>query len=74
MNEKNPNTKFPKGFFTSIKPSKISHSKDSKDYDKPFEWSTNTLNGKSTVKIVSNTSNPALSLVSPPVPNADISI
>ncbi len=54
MSEKKSNTKFPKGFFTSIKPCKINHSKDSKDYDKPFEWSKNTLNGKSKVKLVSS--------------------
>ncbi len=50
--EKTKNTKFPKGFFTSIKPCKINHSKNSKDYEKPFEWSDNVLNGKSKVKLV----------------------
>lgn len=54
MNEKKTNTNFPKGFFTSIKPCKINHSKESKDYNKPFEWSKNVLNGKSKVKLVSN--------------------
>ena len=28
--------------------------KNFKEYDKPFEWSKNVLNGKSIVKIVSN--------------------
>lgn len=46
-------TKFPKGFFTSIKPCKIISSKNPEDYDKPFEWSKNVLNGKSKVKLVS---------------------
>lgn len=54
MNKKKTNTKFPKEFFTSIKPCKINHGKDTKDYDKPFEWSKNTLNSKSKVKLVSN--------------------
>ena len=54
MKETKTTTKFPKGFFTSIKPCKVNHSKDSKNIDKPFEWSKNVLNGKSTVKLVSN--------------------
>ena len=54
MNEKKTNTKFPAGFFTSIKPCPVNHSKNSKKYDKPFEWSKDVLNGKSTVKLVSN--------------------
>lgn len=45
-------TKFPKGFFTNIKPCKTTSSKSSKEYDKPFEWSENVLNGKSKVKLV----------------------
>ncbi len=47
-------TKFPKGFFTNIKSCKVNHSKDSKDYDKPFIWSKNVIDGKSEVKLVSN--------------------
>ena len=54
MIEKKTNSKFPDGFFTSIKPSKINHSKDSQSKDKSFEWSKNVLNGKTTVKLVSN--------------------
>lgn len=50
---KNSLTKFPKGFFTNIKEKKSTYSKDSQDYDKPFEWSKNVLNGKSKIKLVS---------------------
>ena len=52
--KKTKNSKFPKGFFTSIKSNNTNHSKNPKEYDKPFEWSKNVLNGKSIVKIVSN--------------------
>ena len=52
MSEKKTNTiKFPKGFFTSIKPSKINHSKEQ---DKPFEWSDKVLENKTKVTLVSN--------------------
>ncbi len=51
-NDKKKITKFPKGFFASIKPCKINHSKNFEE-DLPFEWSENVLNGKSKVKIVS---------------------
>ncbi len=51
-NDKKKITKFPKGFFTSIKPCRINHSKNSEE-DLPFEWSENVLNGKSKVKLVS---------------------
>lgn len=53
MNKKNNISKFPKGFFTNIKPCKITRSKNPDDYDKPFEWSKNVLNGNSKVKLVS---------------------
>ena len=54
MNNKKTSTiKFPKGFFTSIKPCKINHSKV-KEKDKPFEWNENVLNGKTKVTLVSN--------------------
>ena len=52
--EKTKNTKFPNGFFTNIKSCDTKHSKNSDDYDKPFVWSENVLNGKSEVKLVSN--------------------
>ena len=52
-NDKKKITKFPKGFFTSIKPCKINHSKNLEEEDLPFEWSENVLNGKSKVKLVS---------------------
>ena len=52
--KKTKNSKFPKGFFTSIKSNNTNHSKNPKEYDKPFEWRKNVLNGKSIVKIVSN--------------------
>ncbi len=56
MKEKKNNiSKFPKGFFTNIKTSKVVHSKDPEEYDKPFEWSKNVLNGKSKVQIISGT-------------------
>ncbi len=47
-------SKFPKDFFTNIKPTKISRSKNSNDYDKPFKWSKNVLNGKTKVTLTSN--------------------
>ncbi len=54
MKEKKTNTsKFPKGFFTSIKPCKSIHSNEPKEKDIPFKWSENVLNGNSKVKIVS---------------------
>lgn len=44
-------TKFPKGFFTNIKPCVTPRSKNPKKIDKPFEWSHNVLNGTSKVKL-----------------------
>ncbi len=55
MKEKKNNvSRFPKGFFANIKPSKIVRSKNPDDYDKPFQWSKNVLNGKSKITLVSN--------------------
>ena len=55
MSEKKTSTiKFPKDFFTSIKPCKINHSSECKEIDKPFEWSDNVLKGKTKVTLVSN--------------------
>ncbi len=52
MNNKKTSTiKFPKGFFTSIKPCKTNHSKEK---EKPFEWNENVLKGKTKVTLVSN--------------------
>lgn len=48
--EKNT-SKFPKKFFSNLKPSK--ELKKTNDYDKPFEWSQTVLDGKSKVKLVS---------------------
>ncbi len=41
---------FPKGFFNNIKPYRPTNKKKDDDYDKPFEWSENALNGN--VKII----------------------
>ena len=45
-------TKFPKGFFTNIKCSKIVRNDKTEDYDKPFEWSEEVKKGKTKVILV----------------------
>lgn len=44
-------TKFPKNFFTNLTPYVPTTNK--KEFDKPFEWSKNVLNGKTKIKLVS---------------------
>lgn len=47
------NKKFPKEFFSNLKPCNLKSGKKPLEKDKPFEWSENVLNGKTKVKIVS---------------------
>lgn len=56
---KKENSKFPKDFFTKIKLCKPSNSNNPNDFDKPFKWSKNVLNGSTKIKltIVKSTKN-----------------